>query len=121
MAAFSNVEIAFALEAMSEICNKIVALRDARGLTKVNLESKKVTEQNARTASQYHTAAVQIRNLDRPIFDILRKDGRVGLHEIKGIGSGISVHILELTVCGDCIMWNTLLDRLRQLESKDQI
>ncbi len=121
MEAFSNVEIAFALEAMSEINNKIAALRDERGLTKVSPESKKVTEQHTRTASQYHAAAFQIRNLDRPIIVILRKEGRVGLHDIKGIGSGISVHILELCICGDCIMWNRLIDALRQLERKDQI
>ena len=57
MAAFSNVEIAFALEAMSEICNRIVALRDARGLTKVNLDSKKVIYGRVVDASTIHISS----------------------------------------------------------------
>ena len=116
MEAFSNVEIAFALEGMSETCNRIVALRDSMGLTKQSTDSKEVTEQKTGQGGTYHNASVAVRNLDRPIIDILRAEGRIGLHKIKGIGSGISVHILELTVCGDCIMWNRLIDEEKQLQ-----
>ncbi len=57
----------------------------------------------------YRNAAATIENLERPVIDILRSEGRAGLERIRGIGRSLARSIEQIALSGHF----GLLDNLR--------
>jgi putative hydrolase len=70
------------------------------------LESRQINPFRVRA---YHTAAETVRGLQRPVHEILARDGWTGLTEFPGIGESLAHSIEKLTKTGDL----PLLHRLR--------
>jgi DNA polymerase/3'-5' exonuclease PolX len=57
----------------------------------------------------YRHAAETLRRLDRPVIEILQREGAEGLHRLPGIGESLARSICELVLTGRL----PILDRLR--------
>jgi DNA polymerase/3'-5' exonuclease PolX len=71
---------------------------------------------NRYRVAAYRDAASTLRQLQQPIADLFRREGRKGLQQLHGIGEGLAGSIAELIETGHL----GLLDRLREESDPEQ-